>query len=130
MNCSRPAPDPVGLYATLFPGQYRPHNWLKTAIAFCCAVDPSAVTAFFPPQPADPASPGRSVAEVPVRLSSLPQAVDIPAAVVVANATAPKVLITLPSLTDPAPGHNFWTDMQATAKVCAGPGPLAARAGG
>src|ERR1700722_11536103 len=35
MNCSRPAPDPVGLYDTDLRGQYWPQTWLNTAIAFC-----------------------------------------------------------------------------------------------
>ena len=35
MNCSRPAPDPVGLYDTFLPGQNWPHSWLNTSIAFC-----------------------------------------------------------------------------------------------
>ena len=46
MNCSRPAPDPVGLYETFLPAHSWPHTWLNRAIAFCWAVEPSAVSAF------------------------------------------------------------------------------------
>src|ERR1700761_5377374 len=100
MNCSRPAPDPVGLYSTFLPGQYWPHVWLNTAIAFCWAVDPSAITVFFPPQPAVPAGPTAGDG-AGMRLSSLPHADSTPAPVTHANAKA-NALNTLSSLTAPA----------------------------
>ena len=52
MNCVTPAPEPVGLYDRFLPGHAWPHTWLNTAIAFCWAVEPSAVSAFLPPQSA------------------------------------------------------------------------------
>jgi hypothetical protein len=44
------------------------------------------VIAFLPPHPTEPAGPGPAVPEAPRRLSSLPQAVSVPA--LIANATA------------------------------------------
>jgi len=82
---------------------------LNTAIAFCWAVDPSAVSTFFPAQLTVPAGPGRVVAEALGRLSSLPQAVSALAAVVVANAAAPNALLTLSSLTRCRFLDAFWT---------------------
>ena len=35
MNCSRPAPEPVGLYARSLPGHSSAHSSLKSAMAFC-----------------------------------------------------------------------------------------------
>jgi hypothetical protein len=100
MNCSRPAPDPVGLYDTLLPGQYWPHTWLNNVIAFCWAVEPSAVSPLLPPHPAVPAGPETAVAEAPWWLLSLPQPVSVPLPIAIANATAASALPFPSSLTD------------------------------
>ena len=52
MNCVTPAPEPVGLYDSVLPEHVWPHTWLNTAIAFCWAVEPSAVSEALPPQSA------------------------------------------------------------------------------
>ncbi len=86
MNCSRPAPDPVGLYDMFLPGQSWPQTWLNIATAFCWAVDPSAVMLVLPPQSAAP------VGAAPVgTLSSLPQPANTSAATA-ATDTLPNAL--------------------------------------
>src|SRR5260221_12038463 len=52
MNWSTPAPEPVGLYARVLPEHVWPHTLLNSAMAFCWAVEPSAVTEFLPAQSA------------------------------------------------------------------------------
>jgi hypothetical protein len=73
---------------------------LNNAIAFCSAVEPSAVSAFLPPQPAAPADPVTAIPEPPRRLSSLPQAVSVAPPIAVANATVANALPILSSLTN------------------------------
>jgi hypothetical protein len=73
---------------------------LNNAIAFCSAVEPSAVIAFLPPHPTAPAGPGPAVPEAPPRLLSLPQAVSVAALTANANATAVSALPFPTSLTD------------------------------
>src|SRR5690625_5182406 len=90
MNCSRPAPEPVGLYDRFLPGHCLPHSWLNTAIAFCWAVDPSAVSEFFPAQSAD-FDPGAPAPAAPSVLLSLPQPLN-PRPRVAANNAIPAVL--------------------------------------
>src|SRR3954470_19037829 len=72
MNWSTPAPEPVGLYANVLPEQTWLHTLLNSAIAFCWAVEPSAVTEFLPPQSADAApvpAPDALVVGAPALLS-------------------------------------------------------------
>ena len=70
------------------PGQTWPHTLLNTAMAFCWAVEPSAVSEFLPPQsaptPTDEPGPRRAVPVVPALLS-LPHAVSVSAATAVAE---------------------------------------------
>src|SRR5882757_2443451 len=102
MNCSRPAPEPVGLYETFLPGQSWPHTWLNSAMAFCWAVDPSAVRAFRPPQAAGPAGAPEPVLVKAPRLSSLPQPVNTPPQTISAAVSAANALPTVSRHTDPA----------------------------
>ena len=103
MNCSRPAPEPVGLYDRFLPGQTWPHTWLNTAIAFCCAVEPSAVSAFLPPHSADAdAVPMHRCRRCSVpALLSLPHADSVSAAIAVADSVVPNALPMLLSFTYP-----------------------------
>ena len=66
---------------------------LNSAIAFCCAVEPSAVSVFFPPQSAeaDDELPAALEEEVPALLS-LPHAVSVKAAIAVAETVVPSTL--------------------------------------
>jgi hypothetical protein len=73
---------------------------LNSDIAFCCAVEPSAVSKFLPPHPAVPADPEMAEPEAPRRLSSLPQAVTVPTQIAIADATIVIALPCLSSLTD------------------------------
>lgn len=81
------------------PGQYWPHTWLNIVIAFSCAVEPSAVSLFLPPQPAVPVVPLMLGAAVPRWFSSLPQPVSAAAPSAVANAAAASAPPCLSSLT-------------------------------
>src|SRR6185312_2501788 len=54
MNWFRPAPEPVGLYESCLPWQSWLHVFVNSAIAFCCAVDPSADSESLPPQSTGP----------------------------------------------------------------------------
>jgi hypothetical protein len=58
------------------------------------------VIPFLPPHPAGPAGPELVVPEAPRRSSSPPQAVNVPALIAIANATAISALPFLSSLTD------------------------------
>src|SRR3954468_1725602 len=91
MNCSTPAPEPVGLYARVLPAQVWPHTLLNSAMAFCWAVEPSAVTEFLPAQSAADADelPEALDDGVPALLS-LPQAVRVMAATAVRETAAPR----------------------------------------
>src|SRR5271166_3728617 len=67
-------------------------------MAFCCAVEPSAVSDFLPPQAAWPAA-APEPAGAPPRLSLLPHAVKNPPPSSTAVVTAARRLPTLSSLT-------------------------------
>ncbi len=106
------------------PGKYAPD------IAFCWAVEPSAVSPFLPPQPAVPVGPEIAAGDAPRRLSSLPQAVRDPPQRASASATTVSALPCLSSLTDLAfltCSGRMWTPPAATshvrlpsaAKICA-----------
>jgi hypothetical protein len=73
---------------------------LNNTIAFCWAVEPSAVIPFLPPHPTEPAGPEPAVPEAPRRLSPLPQAVNVPALIAIANAIAVSARPFPSSLTD------------------------------
>ncbi|BBZ77774.1 hypothetical protein MANY_31110 [Mycolicibacterium anyangense] len=87
MNWVTPAPEPVGLYDRFLPAHFWPHTWLNTAIAFCCAVEPSAVSAFLPPQSAEDADEPDAPADEDddLLLLSLPQAVNVNPVIAVAD---------------------------------------------
>ena len=80
-----PAPEPVGLYDSVLPGQTWPHTLLNSAMAFCWAVEPSAVSEVLPPQSAAPDAdaPSRALLEAVPALLSLPHAVRVRAAMAV-----------------------------------------------
>ena len=98
MNWSTPAPEPVGLYANVLPGQTWPHTLLNSAMAFCCAVEPSAVSEVLPPQSAPDADAlPEALDEAVPALLSLPHAVRVMAAMaVMETATASGVPTLLP----------------------------------
>ena len=88
---------------------------LNSAMAFCWAVDPSAVTEFLPPQSAlaalSPPLPAAALVAEPDALEldveallSLPQAVSVSAATAVADKVVPSALPMLLSFTDPTFG--------------------------
>src|ERR1700761_7380005 len=105
MNWSTPAPEPVGLYASVLPEQTWPHTLLNSAIAFCWAVDPSPVSEFLPAQSAAEADadpdPLAAVLEAVPALLSLPQPDSVSAAIAVADSVVPNVLAMLLSFTYP-----------------------------
>ena len=75
-----------GLYDRFLPGHFWPQTWLNTAIAFCCAVEPSAVSWFLPPQSADELDePDAPVVEEEPELLSLPHAVSVIPVIAVAD---------------------------------------------
>src|SRR5882672_9730403 len=96
MNWSTPAPEPVGLYARVLPEHVWPHTLLNSAMAFCWAVEPSAVTEFLPAQSAAalwlPAGLALPLLLVVPELLSLPHAVRVSAAIAVADRVVPSVL--------------------------------------
>ena len=86
------------------PEQTWPHTLLNSAIAFCCAVEPSAVTEFLPPQSAD--ADAAAVPDAPDEvlvpaLLSLPHADSVRAAIAVADSVVPNALPMLLSFTYP-----------------------------
>src|ERR1700738_4781657 len=108
MTWPTPAPEPVGLYARVLPGHTCPHTLLNSAIAFCWAVEPSAVTEFLPPQSALADAAPETLAPDPDALELedeelllLPQAVSVSAAIAVADRVVPSALPMLLSFTDP-----------------------------
>ena len=111
MNWSTPAPEPVGLYARVLPEHVWPHTLLNSAMAFCWAVEPSAVTEFLPPQSAFADAVPAALVPDPDALEledeaflSLPQAVSVSAAIAVADRVMPNALPMLLSFTDPTFG--------------------------
>src|ERR1700712_4469210 len=104
MNWSTPAPEPVGLYANDLPEQTWPHTLLNSAIAFCWAVEPSAVSEFLPPQSAeaadDEADPDAGEEELEPALLSLPQADRVSAASAATDRVVPNALPMLLSFTN------------------------------
>ena len=123
-NCSRPAPEPVGLYEMFLPWHTWPQVWANTAMAFCWADEPSAVRVFLPPhssaEPAAtvPVSPPPLDPDVPALLS-LPHPARASAAMAAAETVVPNVLPMLLSFTYPTFGwlqtHGqrmrlWWTD--------------------
>src|SRR6476619_6602857 len=90
-NWSTPAPEPVGLYASVLPEQTWPHTLLNSAIAFCWAVEPSAVSEFLPAQSADDddAVPDAAEEELVPALLSLPHADSVSAASAATGSVVP-----------------------------------------
>jgi hypothetical protein len=90
---------------------------LNTAIAFCCAVDPSAVRVFFPAHSADPAGPAAAPVDPPV-LSSLPHPLSARPKVV-ASSAMPAVLgfivSRFPLTFGSNPPERMWRSWMATA---------------
>ena len=84
------------------PGHFWPHTWLNTAMAFCCAVEPSAVRAFLPPQSADAFDePDAFVDDDVPELLSLPQAVSVRPVMAVADTVTKNALPNLFRFTYP-----------------------------
>ena len=85
----------LSLAVGVIVGQSLPHERLDRPVAFCCAVEPSALMVGLPPQfsplaEVPPVAP--SVSEEDPALLSLPQAVRVNAAIAAADKTLPMLL--------------------------------------
>ena len=90
------------MYDRFLPEQTCPHTLLNSAIAFCWAVEPSAVSEFLPPQSADADAVPDAPEEVLVpALLSLPHADSVSATSAVAESVVPNALPMLLSFTYP-----------------------------
>ena len=127
MNWVTPAPEPVGLYDRFLPGHFWPQTWLNTAMAFCCAVEPSAVSWFLPPQSADELDePDAPFDEEEPELLSLPHAVSVIPVIAVADKVTRNALPNLFRSTYPTFSSvavsPLYGHIRITGNVCGGGG--------